>query len=183
MMAFFSYPARGAGALGLALCLALPVAAQVQTNPLGVVDAMIGGVAYHGETLDVPSEGTATAEFRAFGPVHSITIQAHDPEAESITRNVLVVDISLMGNDASAPAVDVSVSYWPEGMRSAFYVSDEGGEGAEVVFDVLSLGDDAAASGSFTALLCRKESMFAEADLDTCLPVEGTFDTALRPGE
>lgn len=155
----------------------------MQTNPLGVVDAVINGAAYHGETLDMPSEGTATAEFRAFGPVTSLTIQAHDPEAGSIMRNVLVVDISLMGDDAAAPVMDVSVSYWPGGMGAPFYISDESGVEPDIAFDTLSFGDDAAARGSFAARMCKQESFFAEVDLNDCIPVEGTFDTALRAGE
>lgn len=173
------FPAITAAALAFALWPVLPVAAQTG-QPMGVVDALIDGAAYHGETLDVPSEGTATAEFRAFGPMTSITLQAHDPEAESIMRNVLAVEISLMGNEPSSPVIDVSVSYWPEGMGGPFYMSTDSGVAASVTFEGFSLGDEPSVSGSFSAVMCRHESMFAEADTDNCLPVEGRFDTRLR---
>ena len=83
------YQAPVLAAFGLALCLAQPALAQIVRTPVGAVNATIDGTPYSGETIDVPSEGTSTAEFRSFGPVTSISIQAHDPEAESIMRNVL----------------------------------------------------------------------------------------------
>jgi len=176
------FPAATTGAIGLVLSLALPAVAQMQ-QPMGVVDAVIDGAAYHGETLDVPSEGTSTAEFRTFGPMTSITIQAHDPDAESIMRNVLIVEISLMGADASAAVFDVSVSYWPEGMSAPFFISDESGVDGVATFEALSFEGEAAASGSFSAVMCRQESFFVESDPEICLPVEGTFDTRLHRAE
>lgn len=177
-----SLPARATAALGIVVWLALPAIAQMQ-QPVGVVDAVIGGDAYHGETLDVPTEGTSTAEFRSYGPMTSITIQAHDPDAASIMRNVLVIEISLLGANASAPVIDVSVSYWPEGMSAPFFISDDSGVDAQVTFEALSLEDEASATGSFSAVMCRQESLFVEADTGDCLPVEGTFDTGLRRAE
>lgn len=169
---------------GLALCLAQPALAQITRTPVGTVDATIDGTPYSGETLDVPSEGTSTAEVRFFGPVTSISIQAHDPEAESIMQNVLTMEVSLMGNDASASMMDVSVSWWPEGMSPPFYLSEDSGAAPEVVFDALSLEDGAAtAQGRFLAVVCRRDSMLAEVDTSDCRPVEGTFDTALRKAD
>ena len=98
----------------------------------------------------------------------------------SIMRNVLAVEISLMGNEPSSPVIDVSVSYWPEGMGGPFYMSTDSGVAASVTFEGFSLGDEPSVSGSFSAVMCRHESMFAEADTDNCLPVEGRFDTRLR---
>lgn len=171
-------------ASGLTLCLAQPVLAQIAKTPVGAVEATIDGEPYAGETLDVPSEETSTAEFRSFGPVTSISIQAHDPEAESIMRNILSVEVSLMGSDASASIMEASLSWWPDGMSEPFYLSEDSGTAPEIVFDALSLEDGAAAvQGSFSAVVCRRDGMFADADTSDCLPVEGTFDTALRKAD
>lgn len=171
-------------AFGLTLCLAQPALAQIAKTAMGSVDAKIGDMAYSGETLHVPSEGTSTAEIQSFGPMTSISIQAHDPEAGSLMRNVLSIEVSLMGSDASASIIEPSVSWWPEGMSPPFYLSEDSGTAPEVVFDTLSLEDGAAAAkGRFSAVVCRRDSMLAEADTSDCLPVEGTFDTALREAD
>lgn len=177
------YQAPILAAFGLTLCLAQPALAQTARTPVGAVNATIDGTPYAGETLDVPSEGTSTAEFQSFGPVTSISIQAHDPEAESIMHNVLTIEVSLMGSDPSASIMDASISWWPEGMSPPFYLSEDSGTAPQIVFDALSLEDEAAAQGSFSAVVCRRESMFAEADTSDCLPVEGSFDTVLRKGD
>lgn len=168
-------------AVSITLSLAHSAQAQIEKTPVGSVEATIDGVPYAGETLDVPSEGTSTAEFRAFGPVTSISIQAHDSEAESIMHNVLSIEVSLMGSDAAAPMVDVSVSWWPEGMGEPFYLSQDSGVAPEIVFDVLTLEDgNSSAQGRFSAAVCRRDSMLAEPNTNDCRQVEGTFDTVLR---
>jgi len=166
---------------GLVLCLVQPAQAQIARTPVGTVDATIDGTPYPGETLDIPSEGTSTAEFRSMGPVTSISIQAHNPEAESIMRDVLTIEVSLMGGDASSSIMDVSVSWWPDGMSEPFYLSEDSGTPPEIVFDALSLEEGAAAAqGRFSAVVCRRDSMFADADKNDCRQVEGAFDTDLR---
>ncbi|KMK64113.1 hypothetical protein [Puniceibacterium sp. IMCC21224] len=158
--------------------------AQIETVPVGTVTATIGEAAYDGETLDVPSEGTSTAEWRTFGPVSSLSIQAHDPDAESIMQGILTIEISLMGTDASGAMMDASVSWWPEGMNAPFYMNEEIGEDLNISIYTLSLEEEGSTiKGSFSAHLCRKDSFFAEADTDDCLPVEGHFDTALMRAE
>lgn len=172
----------GLFAVGLAFCLASPVAAQIEKNPVGAINATIGGEAYAGETLDVPSEGTSTADFQSFGPVTTLSIQAHDPQAESIMHNVVAIEISIMGEGTSASIMDgSSISWWPDGMSVPFYLSDGSGVVPEVNIDDLSLEDGAGfIKGSFSALICRYEKILEEPDMDDCRPVEGSFDTALR---
>jgi len=173
-----------AGIAGLTLCLSQPVMAQIEKNAVGTIIASIAETTYEGETLDVPSEGTATAEFRTFGPMRSVSIQGHDPNAESIMHNVLTLDLMVMGNDASATVTDATVSYFPEGMNAPFYDNDQDGTPAQVVFDTLSFEDGASrAAGSFTARVCRRDNFFSEADENDCLPVEGVFDTELRKAD
>ena len=171
-------------AFGLALCLAQPALAQIAKTPVGTVDATIDGTPYLGETLDVPSEGTSTAEVRSFGPVTSISIQAHDLEAESIMRNVMTIEVSLMGSDASASIMEASVSWWPEGMSPPYYLSEDSETDSVIILDSLSLEDGAAAArGSFSAVVCRRDGIFADAETSDCRQVEGTFDTALRKAD
>lgn len=178
------YQAPLPATFGLVLCLAQPTLAQTAKTPVGSVNATIDGEPYVGETLDVPSEGTSTAVVRSFGPVTSISIQAHDPEAESIMRSILTIEVSLMGSDASASIMDASVSWWPNGVNPPFYLSEDSGTIPEIVFDALSLDDGAAAAqGSFSAVVCRRDSMLAKADTSDCWQVEGTFDTALRKAD
>ncbi|TWG49777.1 hypothetical protein [Aminobacter sp. J44] len=164
--------------------LVLAYAAIAEGAPAGEVKATIDDAPYAGVTLDVPSERTSTAGFRRVGPVTSLTIQAHDPDAKSILRNVLSLEISLMGDDASSSIMEASISWWPEGMRKAFYHSEGSESELNVALDALSLEDGAASvRGSFSALLCRKDSFFAETDMSNCLPVEGTFESALRKAD
>jgi len=168
----------------VALSAAHPALAQVQTTPLGTVEASLDGAPYLGETLNVPSEGTATADFGMFGPVTSVTVQAHDPQADSIMQNVLSIEFSLMGDDISASMMDASVSWWPEGMGQPFYHSEGSEAELNVTLEALSLEEGAAnTKGRFAARICRKDSFMAEADLNDCMPVEGTFETALRKFE
>ncbi|MBI6630764.1 hypothetical protein [Pontibaca salina] len=171
-------------AIGLTLCVGQAALAQTDTTPVGAVDATIDGMSYSGETLDVASEGTSTAELRSFGPMTSISIQAHDPKAENIMHNVLGIEVSLMGSETPVSIMDASVSWWPEGMRSPFYLSEDSGTAPEIVFDTLSLeNENPAARGSFSAVVCRKEGMFSDSDLNDCLVVDGRFDTALRKAD
>ncbi|MWD29668.1 hypothetical protein E0K89_019490 [Aquicoccus sp. SCR17] len=158
--------------------------AQIETAPVGTVTATIGEAAYEGETLDVPSEGTSTAEWRTFGPVSSLSIQAHDPDAESVMQGILTIEISLMGTDASAAMMDASVSWWPEGMNAPFYMNEDIGGDLSISIDTLSLEEEGSTiTGSFSSQLCRKDSFFADADMGECIPVEGRFDTSLKKAE
>lgn len=169
-----------AALFSLAAVAVLPSCAQVQTTAAGTMKAQIGGQAYAGEFLEVPSEGTTTASFRSFGPVTNLALQAHDPRAESRMKNVLTLDLSIMGSDASASVTAATVSYWPEGMGEPFYTSDEGGQ-VQVSLETLSL-DKASGqtTGRFNSTVCRKESHFAEIDTSDCLTIDGSFDTALQ---
>lgn len=153
----------------------------IDRSGLGEVIATIGGAAYRGQTLDVPSEGTSTAEFRDLGPVNTISLQAHDPEAESVMRNVLNIDFSLAGDDSSAPISSPTVSYFPDGMNEPFYSSEGMEPVPQVTLGTLSLEDGAASiSGQFAANICRKSGFFSEPDKGDCMTVEGNFETALR---
>jgi hypothetical protein len=163
----------------IAIILAVSAAPALAETPIGEISGEIGDEAFVWETLDVPSEGTATAAFSEFGPVTTVSIQGHEQGGESRMRNVVSLDFSLMGNDV----MDIDVGFFPNGLSAPFYVSDDAPRGAEISFDTLDLDDDAArAEGSFTALLCRKDGMMSPPDTDNCIEARGTFVTQLRPG-
>ncbi len=163
----------------LTIVLPAPVLAQLGT-PVGTVKATIDGAAYEGETLDVPSEGTSTAEVQSMGPMMLLSIQAHDPEADSIMHNILTMDIGVMGEGNSASVISSSISWWPGGMSEPFYDSSSSEVAMEVTLDSFAVGsDESSVKGSFSARMCRIDSFSSEADMSDCIPVEGTFDTVL----
>ena len=171
--------AMAMGLMGVSLLLALPALSQAVAK-IGTLEANIDGTAYKGETLAVPGEGTATATFQAFGPMTKVSIQALDPQSDSRMKNVLTLEVMFKGDPAANNITEQTVSWWPEGMRDPFYISE--GSSAEVVISIneISLEDGAFAVGRFSATLCRKADFFAEADAGDCRRVEGSFDTLLK---
>lgn len=168
------------GMISLVLCCSQTATAQVEKITVGEVSATIDGASYAGATLVVPSEGTSTAEFQTFGPMTLLNIQAHDLTAENIMHNVISLEVSLMGDDVT----DVVASWWPNGMTEPFYYTEGSTTAPQVTLNSLSLEEDASnVNGRFSALLCRKDSFFSEADTNDCLLVEGTFDTVLRSAD
>lgn len=168
------------GTIYLMLCVAQPAAAQIEKIEVGEMNATIDGASYTGATLVVPSEGTSTAEYQTFGPMTLLNIQAHDMTADNIMHNVISLEVSLMGDDVT----DVTASWWPKGMTEAFYYTEGSTTAPQVTLDSLSLDEDASnVTGSFSALLCRKDSFFSEADTNDCVPVEATFTTDLRSAD
>ncbi|MCC5978100.1 MAG: hypothetical protein JJU21_08570 [Salinarimonas sp.] len=184
-MSSFPSPAIGhvRRTLGLFAFAALIAAAPAQAmEPIGEINGEIGGDSFAWETLDVPSEGTATAEFEAFGPVTTISIQGHEQGGESRMRNVISLDLSLMGEGDAGSIMDADISFFPDGLSGPFYISTDAPREAEISFDTLTLSDDAGmAEGSFTALLCRQDSFMTPPDLEDCIEANGRFSTRLRP--
>lgn len=152
-----------------------------ENSKIGELNATIGGEAYRGETVGAAGERAASAEFRDLGAVKSVKIQAHDPAADGFMQNVLAVEFTLAGSDASAPVAGATISYWPTGMEGSFYHSEGSAPAPQVTLDEVSFEQGAAsASGRYTANLCRKADFFSEPDTSDCVTVEGTFDTALQ---
>lgn len=163
------------------LCGLLLTVPALAMSPMGEITGTIGDEALVWETLDVPSEGTATAEFEAFGPVTSVTIQGHERGGESRMRNVIVLTLSLMGEGAGRSVMDKDVSFFPQGMSGGFYISTDAPREAEISFDTLELsGEEGRAEGSFSALLCRQDGIMSPPNLDDCIEASGTFATELR---
>ena len=167
-------------AMGAILCLPQPALAQKGSKPLGILSATIGGQAYAGHTLEHPSEGTSTANFRSIGPATQITVQAHDPKTKSAMHNVVTLDMTVMGKNAAATVTSGSVSWWPKGMRQPFYINEGNETNTMVEIETLNLNDSGQITGRFSSMLCKKTSMFAAVDTSDCLPIKGTFETTLR---
>ena len=98
-------------------------------------------------------------------------------------RNVLSLDITLMGEGPSAQTFDATLSLFPEGMSRPFFTSGDGGTEVDVRFEELDLSERGHARGTFSGQLCRQDGMFSEPDLNDCRAVEGTFETQLHLAE
>lgn len=169
-----------AGAIAL-LLVSTPSAFAMQE--IGTIEATIGGESGAWATMHMASENAATAEHSRIGPMTSISIQGHDPESGSMMRNVLSLDVTLMGEGPSAETFDSTLSLFPEGMSGPFFTSGDGQLEVSVQFDELDLSERGHARGSFSGQMCRQDGMFADIDLDDCRSVEGTFDTELHLAE
>ncbi|WP_026987838.1 hypothetical protein [Fodinicurvata fenggangensis] len=168
-------------ATGLGAVLLSTAAPAQETEPLGSIEATIAGEAGNWETLAVPADDAATATFRIGGQTTHIAIQGHDPQADSLLKNVLNLEATLAGSNADAEVLDAGVNLFPDGLDNPFYVSEAEAGAASITFDSLELGDsEGRAEGSFTATICRREGIMAEADSDDCRRVEGRFSTGLQ---
>jgi hypothetical protein len=165
---------------GAAALLALTASPGWAMQQIGTIEATIGGESGTWTTIHMPSEGTATAEHSRMGPMTSISIQGHDPDSGSMMRNVISLDVTLMGEGPSAEALDPALALFPEGMTGPFYTSGDGELEVRIQFDELDLSERGHTRGSFSGQLCRQDGMFSEIDLDDCRAIEGTFDTELH---
>lgn len=155
-------------------------AMALEGEVIGSVTATIDGTGYSGETLAFPTEGSAMATFVPVGPAVNVSVQAMDPEAPSRLHNTFVIEFTALGTDATAQMITGSISWWPEGMDSPFYISDENGGQAGITLDSFSIDGEARATGRFDTSICRKDGPFSEADTGKCIKVSGTFDTVLH---
>jgi hypothetical protein len=164
------------------LCLA-SVTSVSAMQEIGTIEATIGGESGSWTTIHMASEQTATAEHSSVGPMTSISIQGHDPESGSMMRNVLSLNITLMGEGPSAQTFDATLSLFPEGMSRPFFTSGDGKTEVDVRFEELDLSELGHARGTFSGQLCHQDGMFSEPDPNDCRAIEGTFDTQLHLAE
>ena len=179
-----SYPRHAAAFIaGTALLCVAGATSAFAMQEIGTIEATIGGESGSWTTIHMASEQTATAEHSPVGPMTSISIQGHDPQSGSMMRNVLSLDVTLMGEGPSAQAFDATLSLFPEGMTGPFFTSGDGEMDVEIHFSELDLSERGHARGRFSGQLCRQDGMFSEPDLDDCRAIEGTFDTELHLAE
>ncbi|WP_022730025.1 hypothetical protein [Fodinicurvata sediminis] len=168
-------------ATGLGTVLLASTTLAQETEPMGRIQATIAGEEGHWETLAVPAEDAATATFRSSGATTHIAIQGHDPQADSLLKNVLNIEATVADNGTSAEVMDAGVNLFPDGLDNPFFVSDAEAGAANISFDSLELGEETGhAEGSFTATICRREGIMEEADPNSCRSVEGQFSTELQ---
>ena len=170
---------RSGSAAAILLAAALPACSADNYESMGTITASIGGQSYNGITLAQTSRHDSSATFRLMGGMTLIVIQGHDPGAGSMTENVISLEASLMGADASSSAYEVKLLYWPEGMSGPFYTNDQTGHEVSLVWDTLSLAGEATASGSFETTVCYQAGYFSEVDVSNCMDVTGRFETEL----
>src|SRR5690606_23956543 len=124
---------------------ALSACSESNADSMGSVTATIDGKPYSAITLSSTSSRAASATFSQIGAMVQISIQGHDLDTGDIMDNVLNLEVSLMGADASSKIYEATLMYWPQGMSKPFYTSDGVGSTVAVTWDQLSLGDAAVA--------------------------------------
>ncbi|MCH8501739.1 MAG: hypothetical protein LAT77_07500 [Aliidiomarina sp.] len=164
----------------VASMLALLTGCSNAAEGVGEVTAEFDDERYRGITLGETRDHQASATWSSFGPVTILNLQAHDPQAESMMKNVFTLEISVMEASNSPQVNSASFSYWPEGMGHKFYSSEE--TAVTVTLETYRLGENAHAVGTFSGRMCAKASFYSEADTSDCKDVSGTFDTQLLKG-
>lgn len=174
------YIARPFTFVAIGLCtLSLPAWSAEKYEGMGEITASIDGKPYTAITLSQTSRHSSSATFHPVGGMTMVSIQGYDLDTGDVMENVLNLEVSLMGGNASAKIFDAKITYWPEGMDGPFYTNDQTGHNVSLSWDALSLGDDATAKGTFETTLCRQESFFSEVDANNCQDVVGSFETGL----
>jgi hypothetical protein len=161
-----------------AFCIALSTAAFAQQDltTIGQIEAEFDGETLSQTTVSYVDEGErlGTASLTRFGGLTSLSIYGSEARQLSIEAMYTIAT-----PDPSTAPLDMTISYFPSGITQ-FWTSEEAPQPARVTFDRLDLTSDAPhASGSFEAMLCQVSGLGQEADLGTCLPIKGRFDTAL----
>lgn len=168
----------------LAACAVLAASTASASSPIGTMSAELDGEQREWQTLSVPSEGTATAEFRDLGGPMTISIQGLDPDAANILHGTFSIETTLMGSGAGASSFGASMSYFPEGMSGAFYTSAEEDQTLSLQFSALDVtSDPGKAEGTFSGRMCRLDNFSSPMDMDDCIEVEGRFATELHKGQ
>lgn len=112
--------------------------------------------------------------FRPGAGISSLTISSYSPGNSRLFVELMYFEVTPTPD--MAPVL-VAVSYDPPG-TGQFWTSEEAPTPPSVTFTTLEVdGEEGRAVGTFEALLCFAEDYGAEADLDNCRPIEGSFDT------
>ena len=154
---------------------ALPVMAD-DFQKIGSIEAVFDGETLSQTTMSYLDEGRrlATATLTQTMGITSLTI--YGAEGTPITIEAM---FTASQPDPQSSLVDLSVSYFPSGMRS-HWTSEDSPEPAQIAFERLETAtDDLHASGTFEALLCFVPDGAYGADMNTCQPMAGRFDTGL----
>ena len=167
---------RFARALCVVLFLASPVMAT-EIEEIGTVQTT-----FDGESITLPTvlatrddERSPTAYlFRQGAGFSHLTVSSYSP---GNPRVFVEVDYFAETPGRETAPYFVAVIYDPPGTRQ-HWTSEEAPTPPSVTFTTLDIeSDEGRAVGTFKALLCLAEDYGAEADLDNCRNIEGSFDT------
>jgi hypothetical protein len=137
---------------------------------------------FDGESITMPTvlatrdtERSATAYlFRQGAGFSHLTISSHSPGNPRVFVNV---DYFAETPGRETAPHFIEVTYAPPGTRQ-HWTSEEAPTPASVTFTTLDMeGEEGRAVGRFEAQLCFAEDYGADADLDNCRTIEGSFDT------
>ncbi|WP_112321365.1 hypothetical protein [Oceanibium sediminis] len=163
-----------------ALLLALLSGNGAMAESFGTISADHGGDSRDWFTIriDTGNATGASATFRAGKMLSNLHMQGH-PKPSFTTKDVLSIDASFRSpyKPGAAPMI-VEIILMPDGMSRPFWTSDQAPGPAEISFETLDLNSDPGrAVGTFSAVLCMVEELYAEPDLDSCKPISGSFET------
>ena len=166
-----------------AVCLGVVLPGAVGAEEAGKITAEIDGTQRVWSVITVTrgDESMISASFNGSNRLASLSLQGH-PEPRFTTTDVLSVEGMWFGGySADKPVTDVEIIFMPEGMSNPFYTSDQVPEQATITLDTLDVGEtEGRATGSFSGKICRVAKLYEEPDLDDCINLSGTFDTAIQ---
>lgn len=158
------------------LAFALPAVAM-EVEEIGTIEAIFDGERIVQPTVVATQgdESNPTAYlFRPGAGISSLTISSFAPGAPRITVELMYFEATPAPD--MAPVL-VAVSYDPPGTRE-YWTSEEAPAPPRVTFATLDVGgEEGRALGTFSAQLCFAEDYGADADLDNCRNIEGSFET------
>jgi hypothetical protein len=167
---------RSALTLSALLVLAGPAVAM-EVEEIGTMQTTFAGESITQPTVLATQgdERSPTAYlFRPGGGFSALTISSFAPGKPRVFLEVNYF-AETPGRD-TAPDF-VAITYDPPGTRQ-HWTSEEAPNPPSVTFTTLEVdGEDGRAVGTFAALLCFAEDYGADADLDNCHTIEGSFDT------
>jgi hypothetical protein len=161
-------------ALGLAMATMTGASATAQER-IGDVTATIDGAEYEWHAYAPDPSGTDynTSINTQFG-MPDVSVMGFLPGEVSLRG---VVQLTFMVMPGTLDTLEQEVIFAPEGM-SRMWTSLDG----EDLIEIESLDTDApegAVSGRFAGQVCRKDSMMAPPDPETCKQIEGRFSARL----
>jgi len=162
------------------LCLILFLASPAMATEIEEIGTM--QTVFDGEKIIQPTVLATQGDnrrptaylFRPGGEFSSLTVSSINP---SKPRVFVVLDYfaETPGRDTAPMRVDITYASLP-GTRH--WTSEEVPTPPSVTFTTLEVdGEEGRAAGTFEALLCFAEDYGADADLDNCRKIEGSFDT------
>src|SRR5690606_3886280 len=148
-----------------------------ETEDIGILQATFDGQAIELPTLIVKSDG----EEQAMAFLHVIGSGFSNLSLTGLGTDNARLDISagFMFDTPSpdAPVFDLTIDYAPTG-TGQHWKSDEAPTPAAITFTTLEFDDvQGRAAGTFSGELCYADGYEAEAEVDNCKSIEGSFDT------